>query len=161
MRAFIALAVDLGAIIQATDADTARARDARFKAGAPEVFSYPAPQLGPGIWAGGHPAVGHVFPQPVLADGRRLDEAGGDGFVLLADPAVLAAANAAPRVRWATQGVRVLPATGAGATGWLAANGVVAVLLRPDRYVAAVAPDAAALDSVTDVLERLPAGTGP
>ena len=47
VAAFIELAVRLGNIIQTTDPQAARERDARFKAGQPEIFHFPAPRLGP------------------------------------------------------------------------------------------------------------------
>jgi 3-(3-hydroxy-phenyl)propionate hydroxylase len=50
VQAFIELAVELGGIIQTTDAEAARERDARFRAGQPEIFHYPTPRLGPGLW---------------------------------------------------------------------------------------------------------------
>ena len=42
VRAFIDLAVKLGDIIQTTDPQAARERDAKFKAGQPEIFQFPA-----------------------------------------------------------------------------------------------------------------------
>jgi len=50
VRAFIDLAVRLGAIIQATDPEVARERDRKFMSGVgPETFVFPAPVLGPGL----------------------------------------------------------------------------------------------------------------
>ena len=160
VQAFIELAVKLGDIIQTTDPQAARERDARFRAGQPETFQYPAPRLGPGVWAGDHPAVGRVFPQPRLADGRWLDAAVGPHFALLADDTLLAAAAAAADADTAAHlsaaGTVLLPAHGQPEVqAWLQDQQVAAVLLRPDRYVAGVATDAAGLARIARVLQRL------
>jgi len=74
VRAFIDLAVRLGAIIQATDPEVARERDRKFKSGAPETFTFPTPPLGPGLHArpgvpeGAAASVGLSFPQPLVPD---------------------------------------------------------------------------------------------
>ena len=75
VQAFIELAVRLGGIIQTTNPQEARERDARFRAGQPEIFHYPTPRLGPGLTHGDDPWVGQVFPQPELIDGRLMDSA--------------------------------------------------------------------------------------
>jgi 3-(3-hydroxy-phenyl)propionate hydroxylase len=64
VHAFIELAVRLGDIIQTTDPQAARARDAKFKAGQPTIFEFPTPRLGPGFWLGDAGPVGQIFPQP-------------------------------------------------------------------------------------------------
>ena len=61
VQAFIELAVRLGGIIQTTNPQEARERDARFRAGQPEIFHYPTPRLGPGLTHGDDPWVGQVF----------------------------------------------------------------------------------------------------
>ena len=156
VQAFIELAVKLGDIIQTTDPQAARERDARFRAGQPETFQYPAPRLGPGVWAGDHPAVGRVFPQPRLADGRWLDAAVGPHFALLADDTLLAAADADTAAHLSAAGTVLLPAHGQPEVqAWLQDQQVAAVLLRPDRYVAGVATDAAGLARIARVLQRL------
>ena len=129
VQAFIELAVRLGTIIQTTDPAEAQRRDARFRTGEPEYFTYPAPRLGPGAWSGDDDAVGRPFPQPRLADGRLLDEVVGKRFLL-------ATTEPLP----APEGVAVVadPAVAA----WLATRGAVAALVRPDRYVARLARSA-------------------
>jgi len=49
VQAFIELAVRLGDIIQTTDPEAAKARDAKFRQGQPEIFQFPAPVLGHGM----------------------------------------------------------------------------------------------------------------
>lgn len=157
VHAFIDLAVKLGAIIQTTDPQAARERDARFTAGAPEIFEFPAPRLGPGLWCGDAAPVAQVFPQPVLADGRLLDAAIGPNFALLATPAVLQAVGESSR-RWCRRHAAVMhPATDPALADWLQRHGVAAVLLRPDRYVAGVAADAAGVDRLIRALPWLEA----
>jgi 3-(3-hydroxy-phenyl)propionate hydroxylase len=125
VQAFIELAVRLGAILQETDPAAAAARDRRFEAGA-EMFDFPQPPLGACT-----PPVGTIFPQPRLADGRLIDEAIGQRFAVVGDAALFADRDA----------VRL---DGVG-HDWLAERGLRAALLRPDRYIAAVAPTTAPL----------------
>jgi 3-(3-hydroxy-phenyl)propionate hydroxylase len=134
VRAFIELAVKLGAVLQETDPAAAAARDARFAAGA-EMFDFPQPQLGPGWRVDAPPPVGTIFPQPLLADGRPMDEAIGQRFAILGDADILAGLE--------TSAV-VLPGV---AADWLARHRSRAVILRPDRYVFALASDRAALEA--------------
>ena len=100
--------------------------------------SRPFPILRHGMIHGEHPAVGRQLPQPTV-DGQRLDELLGTGFALVVDdPAILDGVDP----RWATLGrvvqvpVEAMPLT-------LPSGG--AVIVRPDRYVAAVAHDPAEL----------------
>lgn len=126
VTAFIELAVRLGAVIQATDPAAVAARDRRFAEG-PQTFDFPQPQLGPGCRVDAPPPVGTIFPQPRLADGRLMDDAVGQRFALVGEPALLA------HVR--PDAVR-LPGVG---REWLAQRGLRVALLRPDRYIYAVA----------------------
>lgn len=126
VRAFIELAVRLGAVLQETDSAAAAARDQRFAAGA-ETFDFPQPQLGPGCRDDAPPPVGTIFPQPRLADGRLMDEAIGQRFAIVGDTVLLEPLR---------PNAVLLPGVGAD---WLAQHGLRAALLRPDRYIFAVA----------------------
>lgn len=126
VRTFIELAVTLGAVLQETDPAAAAARDRRFAAGA-EMFDFPQPQLGPGCRVDAPPPVGTIFPQPRLADGRLMDEALGQRFAIVGEAAALATLR--------PDAVR-LPEVGGD---WLARHGLRGALLRPDRYIYAVA----------------------
>ena len=152
VHAFIDLAVQLGNIIQTTDPQAARERDARFKTGQPTIFEYPAPRLGPGVWRGDQAPVAQIFPQPRLADGRLLDALLGLHFAVIAEEAVLAAVHEDIRERWQAQGVVVLAASDPGLQPWFVQQGVRAVLLRPDRYIAGVARTAAELEDLSTLL---------
>ncbi len=134
VRAFIELAVRLGGVLQETDRKAAAARDQRFAAGT-EMFDFPHPQLGPGCRMDAAPPVGTIFPQPWLGDGRLMDEAIGQRFAVLGDAALL-------------EGLRtdavLLPDLG---LDWLAGHGARAAILRPDRYVFALAHDRSGLET--------------
>jgi 3-(3-hydroxy-phenyl)propionate hydroxylase len=156
VQAFIDLAVKLGAIIQTTDPQAARERDAKFKGGQPEIFEFPAPRLGPGLWRGDSAPVAQVFPQPMLADGRLLDAVLGLNFAVIGEHAVLDAATAQTHQRWQDQGAVVLAAEAPELQAWLRQYGVRAVLLRPDRYIMGVAKTAAELDDISGLLPAVP-----
>lgn len=129
VREFIEAAVRLGAVIQTTDADEARRRDAEMLA-QPQVFTTPQPRLGPGAHDGSEHAA-RIGEQPVLADGRRLDDIVGYRHALLVDPGW--------RVASPSGCCAVVAADSAAARDWLDRLGAGAVLLRPDRYVAGIA----------------------
>jgi 3-(3-hydroxy-phenyl)propionate hydroxylase len=155
VHAFIDLAVRLGDIIQTTDLEAARERDAKFKAGQPAIFEFPAPRLGPGVWLGEAAPVGQVFPQPELADGRLLDQALGPNFAVIGSKALLSKVSEDTRLRWQHHGLVVLAATDLQILNWLELHQVSAVLVRPDRYIAGVARTAAELDEISQCLPHV------
>lgn len=123
---FIELAVRLGAVIQATDPATVAERDRRFAAGT-ESFDFPRAQLGPGHRQDAPPPVGTIFPQPRLADGRLMDDVIGQRFAIVGETTLL---------EHLRPDAVLLPHVG---QEWLIQHGVRAALLRPDRYIFAVA----------------------
>lgn len=127
VAAFIELAVRLGAVIQATDPVVVAERNRRFAAGT-ETFDFPQAQLGPGHRQDAPPPVGTIFPQPHLADGRLMDEAIGQRFAIVGETALL---------EHLRPDAVLLPGVG---QEWLAEKSIRAALLRPDRYIQAVAP---------------------
>ncbi|QIL79424.1 bifunctional 3-(3-hydroxy-phenyl)propionate/3-hydroxycinnamic acid hydroxylase [Diaphorobacter sp. HDW4A] len=129
VREFIETAVRLGAVIQTQDPEEARRRDLEMRAN-PQVFTTPQPRLGPGVHEGGG-AAGMVGEQPTLSAGIRLDSLAGYQFALLVDPTW--------EIAEAPSAVKVLAADSSAARDWLQRLGAGAVLLRPDRYVAALA----------------------
>jgi 3-(3-hydroxy-phenyl)propionate hydroxylase len=157
VQAFIELAVKLGDIIQTTDPQAARQRDAKFRAGQPEIFEFPAPRLGPGLWRGDSAPVAQVFPQPMLADGRLLDDVLGLNFAVIGEEAVLHAVSGDTRERWQSHGAVVLAARDPEVQAWLRQHGVRAVLLRPDRYILGVAQTGAELDGISALLPAVAA----
>jgi 3-(3-hydroxy-phenyl)propionate hydroxylase len=138
VREFIQTAVRLGRIIQATDPEAARRRDAEFAAG-PQLFATPQPRLGPGLHAGG-PHGGKPALQAIDGEGTRLDDRIGDRYALVVrTEAVDQAKDAVPH------DVAVIGADLPPLAAWLDQLEAVAVLVRPDRYVAGVASTVADL----------------
>jgi 3-(3-hydroxy-phenyl)propionate hydroxylase len=155
VHAFIDLAVRLGDIIQTTDPQEARERDAKFKAGKPTIFEFPAPRLGPGVWLGEAAPVGQIFPQPELADGRLLDQAIGLCFAVIGKKELLEQVSGETRQRWKHHSVAMLFATDPQILNWLETHHVSAVLLRPDRYIAGVARSSSELEEISLCLPLL------
>ena len=91
------------------------------------MFDFPQPQLGLEVGAVGAPPLGTIFPQPRLADGRLMDDAIGLNFAIVGEAALLSSRK--------PDAVRL---DGVGAA-WLAERGLRAAILRPDRYIYAVA----------------------
>ncbi len=145
VRAFIALAVRLGDVIQTTDPLLAADRDRKFQAGSPEIFQFPAPGLGPGVRADSGAPAGQPFPQPRLAVGRLLDEATGPRFVVIATRGVLTSSDAGTRARWQQADAMLIDDTHPEIAAWLTRHGTQAALLRPDHYIVGTAVDAAEL----------------
>ena len=156
VRAFIALAVKLGDVIQTTDPDLAAERDRKFQAGAPEIFQFPAPGLGPGVRVDGGVLAGQPFPQPHLADGRLLDQASGRHFVLIGTRALLAASDAATRARWQQANAALIDDTHPAIAAWLAKHDTQAALLRPDHYIVGTAGN---VTELARLVEQLPLAT--
>jgi 3-(3-hydroxy-phenyl)propionate hydroxylase len=128
VREFIETAVRLGGVIQATDPELVRRRDAEMAAN-PQVFRTPEPALGPGAHDG--------------ADGRRLDDRVGDRFALVARPELLDAEECVDTARFAR-----IAADDPALAAWLDALGAPAALLRPDRYLAGRARDRHEMESL-------------
>ena len=137
VREYVATAVRLGNIIQTTDPAVAALRDRQFEQeGRQEIFNL-APQLGPGLHTGILPA-GTMPGQPRLSDGRRLDQALGDGFaVVSASNAITARLSDHERARFDQFGTRWV--ADAALSPWLDGLGARALVLRPDRYLFGVA----------------------
>jgi 3-(3-hydroxy-phenyl)propionate hydroxylase len=125
VRVYIEEALRLGAIIQTTDPRIAAERDRKFLEGGKEEMVNLSPPLGPGF----HCGRGEIFPQPVLPDGRRLDEAiGGYRFAVLSPFQC---------------DVPFIPI-----------EGPEAIVLRPDRYVYGTARNAAELNTLLGGVRR-------
>jgi len=128
----VAHAVDTGRLIDELSgrAPASTAIDAAYGGGRP------FPILEHGIRFGDHPAVGRQLPQPRI-DGRPLDDLLGTGFAVVTDTVAYE-----PHVghQWHDLASIVIVPVGTIAPA-LPAGG--AVIVRPDRYVAAVVHDAA------------------
>jgi len=142
VREYIELAVRLGGLIN-TRAMDAAVPGSVLSGGPPAQMRSIRPQLGPGLSAGWSGPTGRIAPQPVLADGVRLDERVGYRFALLLRAGDGAALPTAPLDTLAARGA-VLVADPA-LLPWLDEVGAVAALVRPDRYVLGAARDAGEL----------------
>ncbi|AGU53625.1 putative 3-(3-hydroxy-phenyl)propionate/3-hydroxycinnamic acid hydroxylase [Variovorax paradoxus B4] len=157
VRALIELAVRLGNIIQTTDPALAAERDAKFRAGRPEIFELPPQVLGAGAFDAqpGSPA-GRPFPQPRLQDGRLLDELLGRRSAVIGRADALAAAAPATVERWRHADAVVIDQLEAPLRDWLDAQEAQAVILRPDRYIVGVARTGHDLDRISQHLPVAP-----
>ena len=149
VQAFIELAVRLGDIIQTTDPEAAKARDAKFRQGQPEIFQFPAPVLGHGMVAAGPAPVGQTFPQPQLSNGQWLDEAIGNHFAVIALPELLQEVSPQTRAHWKQWQVVSQSAQDDSLRAWLDQQSVKAAVLRPDRYILGMAKTSAQLDTLS------------
>lgn len=129
-EAIVEHSCDTGRLIDAIAAGIDLSTDAGYGGGRP------FPHLEHGFLLAGHPAVGKPMPQPDI-EGTPLDRLMGDGFALVAAEPFDVPSKAA----WLDPQVVVAPADAFPHD--LIGNGRV-VIVRPDRYVAAVADDLAA-----------------
>lgn len=121
VRDYIELAVRLGNLLMACNPGMADPLT-------PQTLATPRPRLGPGAFDATTRAAGQLAPQPRLSDGRRLDDAIGYRFALLLHPD---AASVARDNVVVVQDDALRP--------WLDQLGARAALLRPDRYIQALA----------------------
>lgn len=142
VRAVIGAAVNAGRYICELDPAKAATRDARIREEAARKSGETAHDLIPAISAGGvilpSPGAGERFVQPILADGRKLDDLTGSGWRLFVrDDAVPGKDDGVARISAAAL------ADGDAISAWLDAHDADAVLLRPDHYVFGTAQDSA------------------
>jgi 3-(3-hydroxy-phenyl)propionate hydroxylase len=143
VRGVIGAAVSAGRYICELDPAKAAERDAEIRARAAERAGETAADLIPAIATGvvlpGSAAAGERFVQPLLADGRRLDDEAGQGWRLFVRGAGVPGEGAGvTRIDASTL------ADGGALIAWLDARGVDAVLVRPDHYVFGTAARTAA-----------------
>lgn len=148
VRGVIGAAVAAGRYICELDRAKAAARDAEIRAQSASKTGETAADLVPPVSTGfvavGTPGAGERFIQPILADGRKLDDLVGQGWRLFVrDDRVSGQAHGVSRIVAAD-----LPDNGA-VLGWLDARKADAVLLRPDHYVFGTATG-----SASSLLER-------
>ena len=157
-REYVELSTRVGEIVDTIDPAVAADRDRRMLAGETiEEFRMSTPALGPGV----HGTVtvepeGTLFPQPFLGDGRRLDDATGEEFAVIASSELVAAVSADTQELWRAASVAVITEDTPSIRRALDAVGAPAVVIRPDRYVLGVASTPADLDRLT---QRIPIRT--
>lgn len=140
VREFIETAVRLGRIIQTTKGDSGAASHALL-VDRPEVFATPQPRLGPGMHDDRGPA-GTIGEQGWTHAGERLDDAIGYRAALIIDPAHV---TSVPRL---DTDVRMIPSTSPSLRRWLMRLDAIAILVRPDRYIAGIAKNQAELSAL-------------
>jgi 3-(3-hydroxy-phenyl)propionate hydroxylase len=154
VRAYIELAVELGGVIQATDPESARKRDAELLAN-PTMLRPLAPRLGPGMHGDAPAPAGTRAEQPRLGGGERLDDRVGYRFAVLAKSEL--ADTMSVRLRQNLKSIDGILVTADGeAEAYLARIDTNAVVIRPDRHVLGIAWTEAELETV---LARIPTST--
>ena len=148
VRAFIREAARIGEIIQVTDLDAAAARDQEL-IDRPQMLRSIRPSLGAGLHAGWPAPAGIYSQQPLLTDGRRMDDVVGLRFAVLGSRETVDAVTPATRDTWRRADAVVLPGEGAA---YLAELGCKCVIVRPDRYILAAANSAAELDAASALI---------
>ena len=146
VRAYIELAVELGGIIQATDLEIARRRDAELIAN-PTMLRPITPLLGPGLHGDAPPPAGTRAAQPRLGDGARIDDRVGYHFAVLAKSGLIEALPTKIRDRIDEMGARLVPADGE-ATDYLSSLDTEAVVIRPDRHILGIAASPVELEAL-------------
>lgn len=140
-RAYIELAVRIGGLINTRAMAAALGREE--PEGEPIRMQSLAPALG-----GFEAPLGRPVPQPVLADGARLDERVGHRFAVLLRPD----AAVAPALRDALAARGAVLVADPALVPWLEGLGAVAALARPDRQLLALAADAAGVGAFPGLL---------
>jgi 3-(3-hydroxy-phenyl)propionate hydroxylase len=150
---YIDLAVRLGGMINTRASEGVLPRPP--SADEPPQMRSLRPRLGPGIGPDAASPVGWPAPQPRLLDGRMLDDVVGCRFALLA----LRAGDATNRelsLSCSEHGVALVFADETIDLGdWLESEGITAALVRPDRYIAAVARSNAELATLPALVAHL------
>lgn len=150
VRTFIQTAVRLGSVISTTDHDVAKERNRRMRSN-PESFATPQPRLGMGWWDAEDQTAGFIGEQPFLDDGRRADDVAGYEWMVLVRPSSReAAAELFTGLEHRPEIVEVPDSH----DSWLQHSGSEAVLLRPDRYVAARADSSEGFANLRTQYER-------
>ena len=154
VRDYIELAIDMGRVVCTLDPALAAKRDADMLADLRSAARAPAtpvggPGLSGGVFLDPSPPAATIFPQPVAADGARLDDVLGPGTWLLGT----ALDDVPPGVEAALlSDARLMPFHDA-LSQWLEDVGADVVLVRPDRYVFGVGSAAALTTAWRDALQ--------
>jgi 3-(3-hydroxy-phenyl)propionate hydroxylase len=155
-RYWVEKAATMAGLLQTTDPETAAGRDAYIAANPAAAAPPSAPPLGPGLHDGSRDErAGRLSVQPVLPDGRRLDDLVGVRFLLAATPELLG--GVAPDVRAAVDAdPDTVVLTASEEVGQLLTTaGAGAVVVRPDRYVLGVTDTPAELESLLRLVPTL------
>ena len=150
VRAFIQGAVNLGRLINATDAENALKDAFRQPDGSYRMASA-KPRLGPGLWQDVSTAAGWLSPQARFRSDKLSDEVTGYRPALIARSGVLTEDVLALTSSRCIQ--IITPRESPECEGWLADWAAKAVLTRPDRYIYGLAQDG---DELVSLLKAHP-----
>ena len=153
VRKYTEQAIRLGSLIQIRDPDQAAIRDRQFRQN-PEMMKSIRPPLGNGLHGDTAAPAGELAPQPLLSDGRRMDDVAGVNFALLGTRGFF---NGLPTAL--VEALRrhgVVPLVGEG-LDYLRSIGAEAAMVRPDRYLLGVAGD---IDGLRRLVSALPQSPG-
>lgn len=154
-RYWVSQAANMAHLIQTTDPEVAEGRDAHIRANPTETLP-PRPPLGPGLHAGQQDdCAGMLSVQPVLADGRRLDDLVGQRFLIAAATELVDALPPELTARIASSSEVVVLSDEDLVGELLASTASRAVCVRPDRYVLGVADDATTLEALLATVPTL------
>jgi 3-(3-hydroxy-phenyl)propionate hydroxylase len=154
--AWVETAANQAVIIQTTDPDVAHGRDEYIKANPGASAVPPPPALGPGLHSGStDQRAGHLGPQPILADGTRLDDMVGAHFLVAANRSVYEALPRATKVALDEDDDTVTLLDPAKVDQLLASVGAAAVVLRPDHYILGTAETATDLDRLIGTIPSI------
>ncbi|WIW43700.1 bifunctional 3-(3-hydroxy-phenyl)propionate/3-hydroxycinnamic acid hydroxylase [Bradyrhizobium sp. 62B] len=151
VREFIELAIRLGGVIN-TKAIEAGLAAGEARENAPVKLEVRKPLLGPGLAPHDMPLAGDLAPQFELRDGSRSDDRVGYGHALL----VADAAGLSSRPALVQAELKILASDDSAGIGeWLSRHGIIAALVRPDRYVRGAARNEIELDQLIGAITPL------
>jgi 3-(3-hydroxy-phenyl)propionate hydroxylase len=151
VREYIELAVRLGGLIN-TKAMEHALPSSVLDGGEAARMSSIKPRLGPGLATCLYRPAGEIAPQPLLADGARLDDRVGYRFAALLRPDFAANVPAETFDRLAERDVVIVSDDAPDQKAWLQAIGAPTALIRPDRYVLGAAQSVLELSALAAVV---------
>ncbi|MEU6147485.1 bifunctional 3-(3-hydroxy-phenyl)propionate/3-hydroxycinnamic acid hydroxylase [Streptomyces sp. NPDC047081] len=119
------------------------------------VFRHPHPRVGPGVHGEAPYPAGHLAEQPVLADGRRLDDVIGYRFALVGDPELIEQAVAADHDLWSSLDPAIVSGEDPQVAEWLSRLDARVVVVRPDRLLFGTAANSEDLAALATQLRTL------
>ena len=149
VRAFIELTVQMGQVINTT-ADALAAGNVVELGEGRQKISQLRPALGPGLKAGTSALTGHLFPQPKLPSGERLDDRIGGRWALIVGNEHRNSLPAGIVRRAGEEGIAVIAEDAPELREWFESSGLAAVVLRPDRYILGGVADIRDVGSLID-----------
>ncbi len=160
-RYWVSQAANMAQLIQTTDPKVADGRDAHIRANPTETLP-PRPPLGPGLHAGEQDdCAGMLSAQPVLADGRHLDDLVGQRFLIAAAPELVAGLSPELTARIAASSEVVVLSDQNVVGELLASTTSRALCVRPDRYILGSADDSSTLEALLATVPTLVPTSAP